>query len=304
VKIAYLIQCHKEPAQVERLVRVLHRLDPVAIIHVSHDVNGEPGIDALRGLDRTTVVQDIGGRGQFHFILRWLKAIEQIREQGGADFVVMLSGQDYPLRPLVEMHTELAASGDGFLEHFPALVEEGNQWSAREGRSRYTYRWREICTISDRTRDRIHLLHGLNRLQPLVRVNVAYGGLKVGFRGSHIPAGMECRGGSMFHSLSWRSVEYVVRTVRDRPDLLRWARSSLNIDEAFFQTVLVSAGQFHFLPSARRFYRFEGSHFGHPKVLTAADARAALDSGDYFARKFDRAVHPEAFDVVDRALGL
>lgn len=301
--IAYLVQSHTDVAQVRRLRDTLRTLDPTCRVYVSHDERGEPGIEDLAD-DTTSVVRDPGGRAEYHYVTRWARAVEQVRDDGGADFVVLLSGQDYPVRPLDEMHDELRSSGDGFLETFAALHGEESHWPLREGRARYLYRWRSLMPLSEGTSRRLHLLHGLNYLQPFVRVNVAYGRLRLGLRGARVPEGLECRGGSMFHTLSWRAAEHVLRSLRTRPDVVAWARSSLIIDEALVQTLVSDAPELEFVPSSRRYYRFEDSHFGHPKTLTAADVPDALASGAYFARKFALRTHPDALDAVDAALGL
>ncbi len=305
MKVAYLIQSHTGVRQVARLAGAVRALDPESWIHVSHDERGAEGIEeAVAAVPGVHVTRDAGGRGTFHMVRRWLRAVDALRDDGGADFVVVLSGQDYPVRPLRHMHDDLAASGDGFVETFPALTGEGSPWPVREGRSRYLYRWRPLLPLSDRARDRLHLLHGVNRVQPWLRVNVAYGHLKLGVRHGGIPQGLQCRGGSMFTSLSWRAVEHVARTVAERPDVVAWGEGSLCTDEAFFQTVLTGMPDLRVEPSARRYFRFDGARFGHPKVLTTEDVDDALASGDYFARKFDERTDCAALDLIDEALGL
>jgi len=304
MNVAYLVQSHRNVPQVVRLVRTLHRLDPAAGIYVSHDASGDPGAAVLGDEPGVRVRLATGERGQFSLLQRWAESVEDVHQDGGADFVVLLSGQDYPVRPAAELHAALAESGDGYLERFAALRPEGNPWTVREGRNRFCYRWRTVVPLSDRGRDRLHLLHGLNRLQPFLHVNVAYGALRVGVRSSGAPQDLEVFGGSAFTMLSWRAVEHVVTTMRTRPDVMRWARSSLNIDEAFMQTVLMAASGLRFAPTAGRYFRFEGSRFGHPRVLTVSDVPGALASGDFFARKFDTDVDARALDAIDAELGL
>ena len=56
-------------------------------------------------------------------------------DDGGVTHVVTVSGQDYPVRPLADLHRALLASGDGLVEHFPVLAQ-GSHWPLREGRAR------------------------------------------------------------------------------------------------------------------------------------------------------------------------
>lgn len=303
MKIAYLIQSHKNVPQVARLTSTLLALDPESSIYISHDVRDGPDIERLGG-PRVRVSRAAGGRGGFHPIARWLTAVAEVRNDGGADYVVLISGQDYPVRPLSEMHSALAAAGDGFLECFPALHREGNHWPVREGRGRYMYRWREIFPISIGMRNVLAPLHALNRVQPWFRLNVAYGGVKLGLRRRAMPSGLECYGGSMFPSLSWRCVEFIESIARDRPDVMQWARESLVIDEAFFQTVLMSWGEFNLQLSSRRYYSFDSSRFGHPATLTTNEFEQFMASDAFFARKFDTEVDSKVLDSIDETLGI
>lgn len=303
MRVGYLIQSHTGVHQVERLVRTLQTLDPDAWLHVSHDIRGEPGIQRLDRLG-VRVTRDPGSRGGFEPIARWIKAARDLRTHGGADFVVLLSGQDYPLRPLEDMHAALAASGDGFVENFPALEELGNHWGVREGRTRYMFRWTPGPRLSERMSTRLHWSHAINYLQPFARVNVAYGRFRLGLRGGAIPQGFSCRGGSMFTSISWRAVEYVLDVVDRRPDVMAWGRSVLVPDEAFVQSILTGMRELSFVSSARRYFRFDQTNLGHPKTLTSVDVPDALSSGDFFARKFDERLDPHSLDMVDEALGV
>lgn len=303
MKIAYLIHSHRNVAQVRRLVDTLKILDPGCLIFVSHDQRGDPGIkEVMEGVAPVTLER--GSRGGFHPVDRWLRGVAQVREAGGADFVVLLSGQDYPVRSLDDMHRELAAAGDGFVEDFPALEEEGNHWPVREGRTRYLFRWRELWPISDRIRNLLYPLHAVNRLQPWLRVNVAFGSLRMGVRGHGVPTDLECRGGSMFTSVSWRVAQYVSHIAATRPDVMEWARESLVIDESFVQTVLTGSNEFVFERNSRRFYIFDDSKFGHPRLLEDVDIAGAVASGAFFARKFDMSTSPEVLDMVDEHLGI
>lgn len=301
MNIAYLIQSHKNVPQVARLTERLLTLDPQARVYISHDVRDGPGVEEL-ATDRVRVSRSAGSRGGFHPIQRWLDAIGQVRADGGADYVVLVSGQDYPIKPAEQMHQALAAAGDGFLECFPALQQEGNHWPVREGRGRYLYRWRELFPISDRARNLLAPAHALNFVQPWLRINVAYGGVKIGRRRRALPEGLNCHGGSMFPSLSWRCVEFIERIVETRPDVMQWARDSLVIDEAFFQTALMSWGDFDLELSARRYYQFDQSRFGHPAVLTDGDFEDIMASPAFFARKFDVDVDAGVLDRIDADL--
>ena len=70
---------------------------------------------------------DVGGRGRFHNVDRWLDAARWLRDNHPVDYVVTITGQDYPIRPSADLHAALQSSGDGLMEYFPVL-RDGGKW--------------------------------------------------------------------------------------------------------------------------------------------------------------------------------
>jgi hypothetical protein len=286
-RAAFVITSHADIPQLRRLVdRLLDGADDVRV-YISHDIAGEPGAEALAG-PRCTVIREVGGRGDFTQIERIVSLFRLVEQDGGADYVTVLSGMDYPARPLAEFLDALPASRDGFLHNFPALDPEGSDWTMHEARQRYRYRWWILWPLEASSRRRWHWLHGLNFVQPLFRVNIAYGTFRFALRRGALPEGLTVHGGSAWFTISRRAVRHVLATVDSRPDILHWARTSLAVDEVFFQSILVSAGVFDFENWNARYIDFDSDGFGHPKVLVEEDEDRIVASGAYFVRKVDR----------------
>jgi hypothetical protein len=234
-----------------------------------------------------------------------LDAANWLQNNESVDYLVTLSAQDYPLRPTAEFHEALARSGDGMMEFFPVLTSGGN-WPRREGRARYLFSWHDILPLSSTAKNRLRPLLAANRVQPLLRVNVAYDTLRLGVRRrSPFDASFQCWGGSFFTNLSWRCVDHILSVSSRQPEIMDWARRSLLIEEAFFQSILLSSDlELRFENTSARYYDFRGSRHGSPAVLGASDVPAALASGAFFGRKWDAGTSPEAFPLLDRALGI
>lgn len=304
MRICYNVQSHNNPDQIAKLVRTLTTCDPAGFVYLSHDRNGSEVPAGVSADPRVHVSLDEGGRGRFHNIQRWLDAASWLQAHHPVDFVVTLTAADYPLRPLGEFHDALTNSGDGMMEYFPVLSPGGN-WPVHEGRSRYLYSWHDIAPLASATKSRLRPLLAVNRLQPLLRLNVAYDGLRVGIRHQNpFSEKFQCWGGSFFTNLSWRSVEHVLKVADSEPAVMAWARASLLIEEAFFQTILVSAGTFQFENTSGRYYDFRNSRHGSPATLGTRDVPVALASGAFFGRKWDARVSPEAIAALDAALGV
>ncbi len=298
---AYTVQTHARPAQVARLVRTIKASSPTSIVVVSHSRSGVPlDVDALESLPDVYVLPGQGGYGDWTHIQRWLDAADFLASRGiRYDWLTVLSGQDYPSKPLEEAETELQDSGaDAFIEHFPVLTRESH-WPIRVGRSRYFFHHRRLCDLDERRQQQLRPLQAINFVQPLVRIHVSFG-LTVGWRArTPYSPHLVCYGGSLWSSMSRDCVEYVRQFCRERPDVVRHYKQVLVPDESFFHTVLVNAGKFHLVNDPKRYFDFSVTEFNHPKMLTIADLPAIVESGAHFARKLVIEHDPELFDALD-----
>ena len=97
--VAYLILSYTAPPLIERLVATLRTGSPDAVIAVHHDDRrctlGE--VDALR-IEPWPI--EWGHGSQLAAVLR---ALRWVRERAEFDWLVLLSGQDYPIRPVADI---------------------------------------------------------------------------------------------------------------------------------------------------------------------------------------------------------
>lgn len=298
MRSAFAITTHADIPQLERLVHALTDGVDGVYVYISHDVAGEEGVERLAS-DRCKIFRDPGGRGDFSAIERFLALFARIEADGGAAFSTVLSGADYPVRPLPEFLDALDRSGDGLLHNHSALDPQDSDWTQHEARQRYLYRWRPLRLLGPTASPRWHWLHGLNYVQPFVRLNISYGPLRLGTWRGHLPEGLTCHGGSSWFSLSRRAVQHLLEVQQTRPDVVEWGRTSLAIDECFIQTVLVSAGTFQFVNHNGRFIEFSEEGFGHPRILTLEDAPKIEESGAFFVRKIDSHASADLLDRLD-----
>jgi Core-2/I-Branching enzyme len=299
--VAYLVQSHRDPDQVLRLVRRLRAGSPTSVVHVSHDVRGERLDDAALAALGVTVRYEAGGYGDYSNVRRYLDAVAWLRDTAQpVDWVVNLTGQDYPLRPVPEIEADLeGADADGFLEYFDCFGPD-SPWPLHRARSRYQFRHKRLVPLTPRRAVQLRPLQALNRVQPLVRVHVAYG-LAVGLRRRSIfGPGLRLYGGSAYSSLRWAAALHLLETAETDRRLVDVFAHALSPVEAFSQTVLVNSGRFRLVDDPRRYFDFRDSRLNHPKTLTAEDLPRALASGADFGRKFDVRVDATVLDELDR----
>jgi hypothetical protein len=209
-----------------------------------------------------------------------LRALRWVRERAEFDWLVLLSGQDYPIRPVAEIEASLlAAPYDAFIRHKPVPPRGLRRGGVDEFARRYTYRWRPGSL-------------SWARLDPLVQGRRLPSGTFVG-----LPASppLPVFHGSDWFSLSRRAVDVVLAA----PDaVVDHFLHTIIPTEAFVHTVLANSG-LRLADDHRRYAVFDPPSSPSPRVFGLEDVDAVLASGADFARKFDDV---RVLDAIDRRI--
>jgi hypothetical protein len=216
------------------------------------------------------------------------------------DWLVTLTGQDYPVKPLALSEAHLRDSGeDAFLRHWDVLGP-ASPWPRHKPFRRYWYRYRRW---PDGALPWLARLQPISRLVPFVHLSLFYGPYS-GVRAWRTPwrAGFRCHGGWAWGALRRAAARYVIDFLAAHPELVAFFRRTMSPEESILQTVLVNASRFRLRNEDLRFIDYTGSTTGSPRTLTVADL-PALGSGRYaFARKVDFATAGELLDRIDGEL--
>jgi hypothetical protein len=317
-KVVYLICSHNNPEQVIRLATVLRHGSPSSQVVLHHDQTASHLDPArLAGLDRVHLLEDdqhtVGGT--FPYLQMILRCTAWVLERLEFDWLVLLSGQDYPIHPIAEIEGFLAGTGhDGFVEGFPVL--DPCPWPPGEGRRRYYYRYYRVplpARVAPAPRSApdgsvSEALRDLRNAQPLISVKRLKDrpGVQVGVRRLRTPFSdrFRCYGGSDWWTLSRSAVESVHRFVRDHPGYVRYYRRVAHPNESFIVTILLNDPELDIDRDNKRFVRFSSPGSPHPEVLTSRDLASLLASKAHFARKFDMTRDASVLDLLDERLQL
>jgi hypothetical protein len=307
----FLVQTHKNPDQLRRLVHTLRAGCPGSVVLVSHHHRAEPLPPSLfAGLPDVAVIAGDGGRGDFSILDGYLAALRWARDNKiDYDWLTNLSGQDYPASSLQAFSQELSdIDTDGFLHHFDALRADPLEmfpmsWPPRHGHDRYCYQYTKLkdeLSLAERAVLRLPRL-AIERLTDRLRIKTAYG-LMVGRPAGQTPFGPEfhCYAGSYWHTIRRACAEHILDFVEAKPDVVAYFRRVMIPDESFIQTVLVNHAGFRFENDNRRYFDMRGSRFGHPRVLTEDDLPAFAGRRYVFARKIELERGSALVDVLDR----
>jgi hypothetical protein len=288
VKVAYVVISHREPAQVLRLVRALTE-GPGARVLVRHDPRHAP-LDpaALAAAGAEALHDDIqvewAARSYLELMLRCLGAA---RERHDPDWALVLSGQDYPLRPLASIEADLAAS--------PADCRLGSLRAVETHRPRTDVEFFLRCRYRHYARPRaLPPLPG--RLRPLIYTRELPP--LVGIRRLARPP-LPLYVSSDWLALRRPALAAVLAAADDRR-LSRYFRRVAVPSEAFFASVLEHDPTLTVDRDNGRYARFASPTAAHPDTLTSADLDALLASAADFARKFDIARDATVLDHLDR----
>jgi hypothetical protein len=278
--VAYLVLSYVHPELVQRLVTTLRNGSPDAVIAVHHDDRrcALGDLDALRIEPPAPI--EWGHGSQLAAVLR---AIRWVRERAEFDWLVLLSGQDYPIRPVAEIEASLAAAEvDAFIQTAPVAPLRLRRGGVDEFARRYRYRWRPLPE---------RLVAAVAQADPLVQVRRLPSSAYAGF-----PARppLEPFHGSDWFTLSRRAIDAVLGAP---PALADHFLHTIVPTEAFVHTVLAHSGLR--LSGDNRRYAAFASDAANPRVLGPADLDAVLGSGGDFARKFDDLA---VLDAIDRRI--
>lgn len=294
---AYLILSHRLPDQLLRLARVL---DSGGARHVGihHDPSGEP-VDTA-ALERLASVRLIrpartvawGWASQLDTLL-W--AMEETLSASDFEWLIVLSGQDYPVRPLARIEADLRAGGyDGYVQGELVPAPSLTRRLVDEFAARYHYRHRRVPPPGPRRR------RAIVAARPLLTLRAMPWGCLLGHRVcGPFPAGMPCRRGQDWLTLSRRAVAALVGAARERPRLREHYRHTPHPTESFPHTVLHADPSLKLSQDPRRFSAWTRPGSPHPDVLRRFDLDAILASGTDFARKFDSTIDSEVLDALD-----
>jgi hypothetical protein len=319
--VLYLITSHRNPDQVHRLARTLRRGSPRSPIVIHHDQSrthldpqGFPGLDGLHVLPFSIPVE----WGDMSIVEMNLRSFEWVLRHLDFDWLVLLSGQDYPIKPVEEIESSLLnARHDGLMER-PSEVPN-RILTEDKARIRYSFtfryfyryfrlpRWPGSSLIPLRVRRSLTaaLWKGLPRVQHLLFLHPMPPGVNVrlGFRRLRTPftTTFRCYKASPWFSLNRRAVDRLVATGRRERDLWRYYQRTVIPDESFFQTILFNDPSFTFHDDNMVYSKWTPSS-GSPEVLTAKDLQEIVASGKHFARKFDINVDTGILDLLDEYL--
>ena len=270
---------HKGPQQIERFIKKFNGFPFDFYIHIDKKINILP-FEYLADLPQVYfITKRVQVRwASYSYIVAIIHSLKQILETRiRYDFISIMSGQDYPIKPVAEIHHTIEKNaGRNFINY-----EEGDEWWSHAISRINKYHFTNFGF-----RGRYRLQFFLNALLPLRKFPLPYklyGGPK-----------------AMCMTLSNECATYVLDFIESNKKLRRFMRFTWVPDEFIVPTIIMNS-KFKATVINNNFYYIDWSKGGaNPKTLLKEDYALLLSSDKLFARKFDMKEDAIILDMLDK----
>jgi hypothetical protein len=306
MKVCYFIQTHKNPEQIYRLVRTIKKSSPAAQILIGHDfINSH--LDLLPLQDLTDIHLLTGEfpvlRGDFSLLQPYLNAVNWLFEHNSDfDWLIYLSGQDYPTQPPSKIEKFLAQTNyDGFIRYWNVFSPE-SPWGKARAWKRYYCQYNRLPEQMTASLKAIYEVVKFFKIQKLIPLQffLTYGSL-IGFPAKSTPftENFFCYGGAQWHTLSKKCVQFLKNYIDENKEVVDYYKKTVLPDESLVQTILVNSNFFNLCNDDKRYYDNHERPGGHAQVLTIKNYSTITNGNFHFARKFDIDQDFKILDMLD-----
>lgn len=286
MKKAYIILAHKNEQQVLRLIDTLNDGHSKFFLHVDlkSDIKGFKKLFAAHALVHfvKSVKTEWGG---FGLVSATLNAMRDIKNEAEFDKIILLSGQDYPIKTNVEIDEYfLNSKYNIFMDHFP--LPNHRKWGPGGGMYRID-----------------KYFFGLSSIQKFFAKAANFLAIFIPSIKRNLDKKIKPFSGSQWWAMDMRALTYVLSYVDENPEYVKFHKHTFAPDELFFQMILLNCEdkllRENIANDNLRFMKWKTSEIAHPEILRLQDADNLSESDALFARKFDSGVDEDIIDVID-----
>ncbi len=296
--LGLVVLAHHLPEQLAALLAVLRHPRVAVYLHLDLKAEPKPFIDALAAasIDDVTWIKRRRTRwGGVEVVDAEIDGIAHAVADG-CGYVMVISGEDFPLRPIDELVAFAEANSQrSFVDASPLPVEAW-EFGGRDRVEFYNFRigrhliacvpWGEDTSWMEPRRRALNwILRGATLVRPK----------------RHLPDYVVACGGSHWSNLSADAARYLLDFMAAHPDYRRYHEHTMCADEVLIQSVIAGtefADGHEVINDDLRFVLWAPEDPSHPKRLTAGDLPALLASDALFARKVNGQLDPELLAVL------
>jgi len=276
MKLAHLLLAHTYPDHLSRLIRKLAYEDADFYIHLDRKTDIQPFLFLAEKPNIFFIKQRVNiSWAGYSMVQATVNSFEEILASGRQyDYINLMSGQDYPIKSTAHIHTFLANNPGKIFMHSLSVNDE---W--QEAMPRFTrYHLANFNFPGRYTAERI-----INAVLPTRTT----------------PGNITLMGRSQWFTATPQSIAYIIKHLKDHPELVKYFKFSWAPDESIFQTILYNSTFKKDMVNNNLLYVDWSSGAASPKLLTIKDKQLLTDSDKLFARKFDPKTDTEILDYLD-----
>jgi len=278
MRIACILMAHKDPQQIERLIKKFEHFPFDFHIHLDKKTDLKPFLYLAEIPHVQFVHHRIKVRwASYSFLDAVLGSIKEVlKSSRHYDFISVMSGQDYPIKPVSAIYSSLEKSrGKNFI-----CYEERDEWWSHAITRINKYHFTNFGF-----RGRYRLQFFLNTFLPPRKFPLPYI-LYGGPREMCMTLGTDC-------------AKYVVDFIDSNKRLRRFIKFTWGPDEFLIPTLIMNS-RFRNSVVNNNFYYIDWSRGGaNPKTLTVEDYEVLRSSDKMLARKFDIVEDAAILDMLD-----
>ncbi|WP_442588360.1 beta-1,6-N-acetylglucosaminyltransferase [Pedobacter sp. AW31-3R] len=281
MRIAHLIVAHKNPKQLERLISALNHQDSDCYIHLDKKVDIR-SFDYLKQLSNVHFVEERirCNWGGYSLVRAMLKSIEQIRKTKITyDFINLLSAQDYPVKPVNEIHDFFEKHiGKSFISF--DISNDTKWWKAAAAR------YKKFHLTDMNFRGKYFIQNLLNKMMP-ERI---------------FPLDLRLYGSSnsTWWTINYEVAIYMAEFLNNNSELTSFLNYTWTPDEFAIATLIMNSPYKNEVINNNYRYIEWNAGEAHPKTLLTNDYEKIIQSDMLFARKFDIDADPFILDKIDK----
>ena len=283
MRIAHLIIAHKNPMQLERLIKRMQHHSFDFYIHIDKKID----IEQFLFLKKYKQVHFIEKRikcnwGGFSTLQAMLNSLEEVLETGiEYGFYNLLSAQDYPIKTNEAIYAYFSKHADkSFIFYEPK--EESNWWSEA------VLRYEKYHLTESSFTGKFFVEKIINKVLPKRK----------------FPLSLKIYGGSKasWWSLNRESAAYLVDFMNEKKELHNFLKYCWGTDEFVIPSILMNSPlKSQIVNNNLRYIDFPPGK-ANPRILESADLEKLISSDMLFARKFDTEVSIVVLDQIDEQL--
>ncbi|WGI21332.1 DUF5928 domain-containing protein [Amylibacter sp. IMCC11727] len=279
-KIAYILLCHKDPEAIIQQAEGLTSVGDCISIHFDASADKAAYAQITKALadnPNVTFAKRVScGWGEWSLVQGSINAMQAANDAfPDATHFYMVSGDCMAIKPATYTHRFLDENDVDFIENNDFFESDWIKTGMKEDRLYYRHFFNE--------RQNKALFYNSYKLQKSL-------GIK-----RDVPKGMSIKIGSQWWCLRRRTVEAVLRFVKERKDVVKFFKTTWIPDETFFQTVVL-----HLVPKDEVINRtltfLMFTDYGMPVTFFNDQYDFLLSQDSLFARK----ISPEAHDLKDK----